>query len=78
MAGGVSLPPAVSSSRRGGQMPEGIANFFRELADTYPKWNFIFFYDPVQLYLVLSGLWVTIQLSVVCVILSVVIGIVGA
>ena len=59
-------------------MPESIANFFRELAETHPKWNFIFFYDPVQGDRVLSGLWMTIQLSVVCVIFSVVIGVVGA
>ena len=59
-------------------MPESIATFFRELAETHPKWNFIFFYDPVQGERVLSGLWMTIQLSVVCVIFSVVIGVVGA
>ena len=59
-------------------MPESLQAFFRELADTHPKWNFIFFYDPTQLDRVLSGLWMTIQLSVVCVILSVVIGVVGS
>jgi len=59
-------------------MLECLQAFFRELAETHPKWNFVFFYDPVQLDRVLSGLWVTIQLSVVCVILSVIIGVVGA
>ena len=59
-------------------MLEAIQTFFRELSETYPKWNFIFFYDPTQWDRVLTGLWVTIQLSVVCVILSVVIGVVGA
>ncbi len=59
-------------------MLDAFQNFFRELAETHPKWNFIFFYDPVQAERVLSGLWMTIQLSVVCVILSVVIGVVGA
>lgn len=59
-------------------MLEAVQTFFRELADTSPKWNFIFFYDPTQWDRVVSGLWVTIQLSVVCVILSVVIGVVGA
>ncbi len=59
-------------------MIEAAQTFFRELADTSPKWNFIFFYDPTQWDRVISGLWVTIQLSVVCVILSVVIGVVGA
>ena len=55
-----------------------IQDFFRNLAETYPKWNFIFFHDPTQWERVVSGLMVTIQLSVVCVILSVVIGIIGA
>jgi len=59
-------------------MPDSLQAFFRELADTHPKWNFIFFYDLTQLDRVLSGLWMTIQLSVVCVILSVVIGVVGS
>lgn len=55
-----------------------IQNFFRGMAETYPKWNFIFFYEPSQWERVLSGFLVTLQLSVVCVILSVVIGILGA
>lgn len=52
--------------------------YFFDLAQTYPKWNFIFFYDPVQAERVLSGLWMTVKLSVVCVIFSVIIGLVGA
>ncbi len=52
--------------------------FFFDLSEEHPRWNFIFFYDPVQTERVLSGLWMTIQLSVVCVILSVLIGLVGA
>jgi len=59
-------------------MLEAFQDFFRELAQTNPKWNFIYLYDPVQTERVLSGLWMTIKLSVVCVALSVVIGIVGA
>ncbi|KZM50125.1 amino acid ABC transporter permease [Labrenzia sp. OB1] len=59
-------------------MLETIPEFFRKLAETYPKWNFIFFYDPVQWERVLGGLLVTVQLSIVCVIFSVVIGIIGA
>ncbi len=59
-------------------MLEAFQLFFRELAETYPKWNFIFFYDAGQWARVVSGLWVTIKLSVICVILSVVIGVVGA
>lgn len=59
-------------------MVEAIQAFFRELAETYPKWNFIFFYEPTQFERVMGGLWMTIKLSVVCVLLSVVIGVVGA
>jgi len=57
---------------------EAFQEFFRELAQTNPKWNFIYLYDPVQTERVLTGLWVTIKLSIICVALSVVIGIVGA
>ena len=57
---------------------EAFQEFFRELAQTSPKWNFIYLYDPVQTERVLTGLWMTIKLSVICVLLSVVIGIVGA
>jgi polar amino acid transport system permease protein len=59
-------------------MLQSFADFFRHLADTNPKWNFIYFYDPVQTDRVLSGLGLTVELSIVCVILSVVIGIIGA
>jgi len=56
----------------------GFQQFFYDLAQDYPKWNFIFFYDPVQTDRVLTGLWVTVKLSFICVILSVVIGLLGA
>jgi polar amino acid transport system permease protein len=59
-------------------MLEAFQAFFRELAQSHPKWNFIFFYDPVQAERVLSGLSMTIQLSVSCILLSVIIGVVGA
>ena len=59
-------------------MPEFIADFFRQLAEDHPRWNFIFFYEPVEIQRVLSGIWVTLELSIVCLILSVVIGIIGA
>lgn len=59
-------------------MVEIIQTFFRELAQTHPTWNFIFFYEPQQWARVLSGLWVTIELSLVCIVLSLVIGIAGA
>ena len=59
-------------------MPEAIGHFFLELYKSDPKWNFIFFYDPVQMDRVIEGFWTTIELAVVCVLSSVVIGIVGA
>ena len=59
-------------------MIEAVQDYFREMAETHPKWNFIFFYEPNQWERVLSGLWVTIELSIICVILSVIIGLVGA
>lgn len=59
-------------------MLEAFQGFFRQLAETYPKWNFIFFYEPAQWERVTSGLMVTLELSVICVILSVIIGILGA
>ncbi len=59
-------------------MLQSIQDYFRQLAETNPSWNFIYIYDPVQTARVLEGLWMTIQLSVFCVILSVIIGVVGA
>lgn len=59
-------------------MPEAIQMYFRELAETHPAWNFIWLYDPVQGRRILIGLWTTLQLSVACVVFSVVIGVVGA
>ncbi|MBT3206060.1 MAG: amino acid ABC transporter permease [Gammaproteobacteria bacterium] len=59
-------------------MIEIIQQFFREIADSYPTWNFIFFYDELQWSKIVGGLWMTVKLSVVCVILSVVIGVAGA
>ena len=52
--------------------------FFFDLSEEHPKWNFIYFYDPTQTDRVIEGLWMTLELSVICVILSVVIGVVGA
>jgi len=52
--------------------------YFYDLAQEHPKWNFIYFYDPTQTERVIDGFWMTVQLSVVCVILSVIIGVVGA
>ncbi|MEM1388660.1 MAG: amino acid ABC transporter permease [Pseudomonadota bacterium] len=59
-------------------MLEGFSEFFRQYAADHPTWNFIFFYEERQWNKVVSGLWMTIKLSVICVILSVIIGIVGA
>ncbi len=56
----------------------GIQDFFRELAATSPHWNFIWIYDPIQMNRVLTGLWMTVKLSLFCLVFSVVIGIVGA
>ena len=52
--------------------------FFIQLAEDQPRWNFIFFYDARQWARVVEGLYYTLLLSVACVIFSVVIGIVGA
>ena len=57
---------------------EAVADYFRELAESAPRWNFIWMYDERQQGKILSGIWMTIQLSIACVIFSVVIGIVGA
>lgn len=52
--------------------------FFRALADEHVRWNFIWLYDEKQAGRILSGLWMTIKLSIACVLLSVVIGVFGA
>jgi polar amino acid transport system permease protein len=52
--------------------------YFYDLAQTHPKWNFIYLYDPTQAARVAEGFWMTLELSIICVILSVIIGVVGA
>jgi len=59
-------------------MIEFIRTFFLDLYEVAPRWNFIFFHDKTQWERVLSGFWVTVELSILCVIFSVIIGIVGA
>ena len=59
-------------------MLESVREYFRQLAETHPKWNFIYIYDADQAQRVWDGFVVTVQLSVVCVIASVVIGVLGA
>ncbi len=56
----------------------GFETFFQQLAEDFPRWNFIWFYDDKQAGRILSGLWMTVKLSVACVIFSLVIGIGGA
>ncbi|QIE57130.1 amino acid ABC transporter permease [Pikeienuella piscinae] len=56
----------------------GIEEYFRHLAEEYPRWNFIWLYDEKQAGRILSGLFMTIRLSIACVILSVVLGVLGA
>jgi polar amino acid transport system permease protein len=57
---------------------EAFADFFRQLAEDYPRWNFIFFHDARQWARVVSGIYYTVVLSIACVIFSVIIGVVGA
>ncbi len=54
-----------------------IESFFQRLG-TSPGWNFSIFYDAFDRSRFLEGLWTTILLSVVCLVLSIVIGLVGA
>ena len=57
---------------------DAVAEFFREIAADHPRWNFIWMYEPVQQGKILSGIWMTVKLSLACLLFSVVIGIVGA
>ncbi len=59
-------------------MLDSFRAFFIHLADTHPYWDFIWLYDPVQTERVVTGIRVTIELSIACVVVSVVIGVVGA
>ena len=59
-------------------MIELISEYFIQLAEHYPRWNFIFFYEEAQWWRIVGGLKTTIFLSIACVIFSVVIGVVGA
>ncbi len=57
---------------------EVFRSFFRQLAEDYPSWNFIWLYEPAQFDRIVSGVGHTIWLSVACVIFSVVLGVAGA
>jgi polar amino acid transport system permease protein len=56
---------------------QAIADFFRWLNDAYGV-NFSIFYDSFDRSRFLEGIWTSIELSAICLVLSVVIGIVGA
>jgi polar amino acid transport system permease protein len=56
---------------------QSLAEFFRWLADAHGV-NVTIFYDSVDRSRFLTGLFTTIWLSVVCIILSIVVGLVGA
>jgi polar amino acid transport system permease protein len=57
---------------------EIISELFRQIAEDHPRWNFIWMYQPVQQGKILSGIWMTIKLSLACLVLSMVIGVLGA
>jgi len=59
-------------------MLEAFSEFFRQLAEAHPRWDFIFFHEERQWNRIVSGLKYTVLLSVACVAFSVVIGVVGA
>ncbi len=59
-------------------MLDAFRDYFRTLAEEAPRWNFVFFYEERQFNRVVEGLWTTIELSVACLILSIVIGVIGA
>jgi polar amino acid transport system permease protein len=56
---------------------ERIADFFRWLNDAHGV-NFSIFYDSLDRSRFLEGLWTTVELSTICTLLSLVIGVVGA
>lgn len=59
-------------------MLEAFTEFFKHIAEEYPRWNFIFFHDPRQWARIVKGVQYTLILSIACVIFSVIIGIFGA
>lgn len=59
-------------------MLDAFRDYFRALADEAPRWNFVFFYEERQFNRIVEGLWTTIELSVACLIFSIIIGIIGA
>src|SRR5688572_29948271 len=56
---------------------ETVEELFRWLNDTHGL-NFTIFYDSFDAWRFLLGLWTTVSLSAICIVLSIVIGVVGA
>ncbi len=54
-----------------------LAEWFQQLYDK-TGWNFTIFYDAFEQERFLSGLWMTCKLSLICIALSLIIGVVGA
>ncbi|PCI88768.1 MAG: polar amino acid ABC transporter permease [Hyphomicrobiales bacterium] len=52
--------------------------FFRQVAEENPRWNFIFFYQEIQAGKIWKGIQYTLLLAVCCVVSSMVIGVLGA
>ena len=46
-------------------MAGSFSQFFLDLYKSNPKWNFIYFYDPVQADRVIEGFWTTLELAVI-------------
>jgi polar amino acid transport system permease protein len=55
-----------------------LSDYFRDLAERSPRWDFIWLYDSSAADRILSGLYVTLQLSVICVLASLLIGFAGS
>lgn len=53
-------------------------DFFLKLADEFPRWNFVFVHNETYRGKILSGIWITIYISIVAVGCSIVIGVAGA
>ncbi len=56
---------------------EAFADFFRDLYDTTGL-NFVIFYEEYESERFIAGIWTSLKLIVICLILSLIVGIVGA
>ena len=59
-------------------MLESLYQYFQEMAANHPTWNFVFVYQEFERERVITGIWMTVKLSVICVVFSVIIGVAGA